>query len=235
MFLYCFFINFKSYLDGNDLLKELKEIYRPHKIFSYFNSRTIMYNFIDCYKDEINLLYSGVNYKWNCKSQDIPDSNYVNAEHIVPQSLFNKQTPQVSDLHHLYSSGYKENNYRSNYLFVEVPYEKCTSFIRNNTVFNTLPSNPDEYSCRILEIGREGYFMPIKKDRGIIARAIFYFLTIYPEINISSILNISLYKKWNIEFPPTKKEIIRNEMINITQGNRNPYIDNYLLINRAFL
>jgi len=220
------------FLTGQDLRNELKSQFYPQRSTEYYTSRVVMYNEADCYKNMVYLLYSGGRVDWTCHAQIIPNSATINAEHIVPQSLFKEKLPMRADLHHLYSSGAKENNYRSNFPFTEVPYASCIKFGKNNTWFETMPSNPDDYSCYTQNPIRA--FMPIKKDRGIVARAVLYFQTIYPDVDISSINNISLFKKWNEEYPPSELEIFRNEIINITQGNRNPYIDNPVLVNRAF-
>ena len=43
--------------------------------------------------------------------------DHLNCEHIVPQSLFHKKYPMVSDLHHLYACGNNSNYWRGNLKF----------------------------------------------------------------------------------------------------------------------
>ena len=75
--------------------------------------------------------------------------------------------------------------------------------------------------------------MPIKQDRGRIARAIFYFYTMYDQYSIS-VGDIELFKKWNRDYPPLYFEKLRNNRLNVSQGNRNPYIDDPSLVDEAF-
>ena len=61
----------------------------------------------------------------------------------------------------------------------------------------------------------------------------------YPEIcdiyKINDfILEIKILKKWNKEFPPDNEEFERNKLIKNFQGNVNPFIENYKLINKIF-
>lgn len=216
---------------GEELRKELQEKYRDHRSTSYKLARMNLYNDVECNNDEVFRLYT-IPFKSKCHvNKKIPSDSVANAEHIVPQSLFDKKEPYVSDLHHLYSSGRAENGRRSNYAFGEFPYEKCKTWCINLTCVDKKPENEEEWNC--LSSGPT-LWMPIKRDRGTIARAVLYFQTVYPEIDISSVNNISLYLKWNREYPPTQREMYRNDMVNITQGNRNPYVDNYILADRVF-
>lgn len=204
-----------------------------------------MYNELDCYENKIHLMYGSNTYDWNCHTVSglIPNGNDVNAEHIVPQSLFNKKEPMVSDLHHLGSCASKANNIRSNHPFTEVTKEqmtKCSQWCKGFACTKTQPTDDLEtYSC----LYNKNTFMPVARDRGIIARAVLYFYTVYDQYyteemkqtgSIPSVGNISLFLKWNREFPPTNYEHERNEKINMTQGNRNPYVDNYMIADKAW-
>jgi deoxyribonuclease-1 len=60
--------------------------------------------------------------------------------------------------------------------------------------------------------------------RGNIARAIFYMHTQYGVSVAKSMLEE--LKRWNRFDPPSKQEMLRNNLIEEIQGNRNPYIDN---------
>ena len=209
----------------------LRRLYKSHKVVSYRDSRVIMYNEADCEDDKMYLVYGGNTYKWNCGGGDIPSATDVNAEHTIPQSFFNKNQPMVSDLHHLFSSPSKLNNMRSNYPFKQMDYSDCIQFCHNFECSYDVPSNPDEYSC----LGKDkSSWMPIKKDRGQVARAIFYFFTMYDGVDISRVGDINTFKQWNRQFPPSQREKARNDALNRTQGNRNPYIDDPSLVDKAW-
>ncbi|KAH0792278.1 secreted nuclease [Histomonas meleagridis] len=217
-------------LTGSALRAELKKKYASHTAYSYDTARVYMYNDVDCTDGEMFLMYSGTTYPWTCGKSSKPSATYVNCEHSVPQSFFNEKKPMVSDLHHLYPSAAKINNARSNYPFAEVDYSQCKKFCRDMECTTSVPSNPDEYSCLI----NGNKFMPRLADRGQLARGILYFYTMYDSYDISRVGDLNTFLKWNREHPPTDQELTRNDRINKTQGNRNPYVDDYTLADQAW-
>lgn len=208
----------------------LRRLYKDHTVWSYSDARTHMYNEVDCSGNQIRLLYGGNYYDWTCGGSTKPDSTYVNAEHVVPQSLFDSKTPMVSDLNHLYASPAKLNNVRSNYPYAEVSYDDCAQWCIDFACSTTRPSNPDDYSC----LSKAKTWMPRKDDRGIVARAVFYFFTMYDGIDIGVVGSVDTFKKWNAAYLPGEWERGRNERMNKTMGNRNPYIDDPSLAEQVF-
>ena len=211
--------------------QQLKDKYRKHKTMSYKNARIEMYNNVDCENNQIHLIYGGNTYSWTCGGSGIPSSTVVNAEHIVPQSFFNKKAPMVCDMHHLFSSPSKLNNRRSNYPFKEMEYSQCAEFCKDNTCSSSYPANPEEYSC----LGKDKKsWMPRAADKGEVARAVLYFFTMYDMVDMDKVGSLETFKQWNRDYPPSAREKARNEQVNISQGNRNPYIDDYTLVDQAW-
>ena len=210
--------------DNSTLRSELKRLYGDHTNRDYGSSRRQMYAHTDCENGKLRLIYGNNYYDWKCGTESIPSATYVNAEHCIPQSTFGKSRPMVSDLHHLISSPAKVNNARSNYKFGEFDYSECSKWCKDNNCDNNEPSDDqkDEYSC--LRDSPKTW-MPAKGDRGQVARAVLYFYTIYPDYKINTVGDVDTFKKWNREYPPQAHEIARNNAINRSQGNRNPYID----------
>ncbi len=69
-----------------------------------------------------------------------------------------------------------------------------------------------------------------KVSKGNVARAIFYFYTMYPtqagSINdIVSDGDLDVLYQWHLDDPVDGAEITRNNRAEERQGNRNPYID----------
>lgn len=189
-----------------------------------------MYNIENCDGGKINLIYGGNTFDWKCGGSKIPSATYVNAEHTIPQSTFHEKTPMVSDLNHLFSSPAKLNNARSNYKFAQFDYSQAKKFCKDFDCQTTVPSNPDDYSV----LSKSNTWMPRKDDRGQIARAVLYFYTMYDDYTISTVGDVNTFKEWNRLYPPNSKELSRNEAINKTQGNRNPYIDDPSLADQAW-
>lgn len=67
-----------------------------------------------------------------------------------------------------------------------------------------------------------------ENNKGVVARAVLYFLTRYPGLlsgHYSSEEDIAMLKQWHAAQPVTVFEKHRNQCIFRVQGNRNPYID----------
>lgn len=236
LFLLCFsfqlpFFSSKTKARVQESTKDrLKRLYKDHKVMSYATARTHMYNDIDCADGEIFLIYGGSTYPWKCGGTKKPSATDVNCEHLIPQSTFGKKSPMVSDVNHLFPAPAKLNSVRSNYKFAEVDYSECAQFCKDDSCSTSKPSNPDEYSC----LTKSKEWMPRKDDRGRIARAIFYFYTMYDDYHISTVGDVETFKDWNKKYAPDAIEKARNEAVNKTQGNRNPYIDDPSLVDEVF-
>lgn len=215
---------------GETVKERLKRLYGDHTVYSYKDARPILYNTVDCENNKIWLEYSSTRYDWQCGGSNIPSLTIVNAEHTVPQSLFDSKTPMVSDFHHLFASPTKLNSARSNFAFDEFDYSKCSKWCQGEDCQTTKPSGSmDDWDCV-----SNNKWMPRAADRGRIARAVFYFYTIYPQYSINDVGTVDIFKKWNSQFPPDDREKTRNDKINQTQHNRNPYVDDPSLVNQAW-
>ena len=151
-----------------------------------------------------------------------------NREHSIPQSWFNEQSPMVSDAHHIYPTDGKVNGQRSNY-----PHGECSGGTTLAGGKGRLGSSTfAEYSGTVFE--------PDDEYKGDFARTYFYFATRYQNIMTSFVggptfdhttypslatWSIDLYLKWSRQDPVSKKEIDRNNAIEVFQHNRNPFID----------
>jgi Endonuclease I len=81
-------------------------------------------------------------------------------------------------------------------------------------------------------------FEPPEAHEGDLARAIFYFYTMYPKgarsIDDIAADGVGQFFTWHLQDPPDAKEIERNGRIESVQGNRNPYVDRPELVCRAY-
>lgn len=135
-----------------------------------------------------------------------------------------KELPEYNDLHNLFPAHQANaNGRRSNNPFDEVI-----------TATYTSPTG-------LGVVGRDSVnriaYEPRPEQKGDIARALFYMATCYHGINglnwsIPSQQSIELLKQWHQMDPPDDFEIARNEFVAQTQGNRNPFIDFPIWVNR---
>ncbi len=156
------------------------------------------------------------------------EGDCYNREHIVPQSVFNKQYPMKSDVHFVVPSDGYVNGKRSNYPFGIV-------------------NNPSWTSTNGSKVGSNDYtnaytgnaFEPIDEFKGDIARMLFYFATRYEtqvddwdfpmfngtENQVFSEWALSLLLQWHYSDPVSQREIDRNNACYNFQNNANPFID----------
>ncbi|UHO40858.1 endonuclease [Chryseobacterium capnotolerans] len=157
------------------------------------------------------------------------ESDCYNREHIVPQSLFNKASPMVADIHFIRPTDGKVNGMRSNYPFGKVGTATFTSQNQSKLGNSVSPG----YSGTVFE--------PIDAFKGDVARMIFYFVTRYEDklsgFSSGNMLGSSAFPglqawelqqllAWNAMDPVSPEEINRNNAAYTYQGNRNPFIDN---------
>jgi hypothetical protein len=208
--------------NGQKLFDELHELTKKGQIgHGYKSARIYLYNTADSYKKQVYTLYSGVYFRGNAtnfkehgdQNGDGYPNDFVNAEHIWPQSKFNKALPMRSDLHHLYPTLSIPNGRRGAFPFgvVKIP----------------------EYSTRLGSKYGNHEYEPADEAKGNVARAVFYFYTRYHKRRIDRKTNmvdffftrLPLLIEWHQQDPPDDKERRRNQKIFEFQNNRNPYID----------
>ncbi|MFA6316701.1 MAG: endonuclease [Elusimicrobiota bacterium] len=225
-------------LSGSALLASAHEISgRGFHVKSYDEARDYMYSVADHVEQQgrtgILDAYSGAflpgrggdggSYKeGGDQNGDGYTDHGVNAEHIWPQSFFDRGLPMRSDLHHLMATLEHPNSIRSNYPFGEIKTDR------------------PEYSNKGGAKMDQGVFEPPDFTKGRVARAAFYFYARYNDKrifmgaapNFWTRANIEILLRWNKEFPPSQFEQDRNDLVQRWQGNRNPFIDDPSLADR---
>jgi endonuclease I len=190
-----------------------KENHRSVRNYSY--ARTIVMQQMHLDSDEkgyfVKDVYCEKKFRDVSPSQ-MPDHNFVNIEHTWPQSRFNKrssQDVQKTDLHHLYPTDSKANGKRGSHVFTE--FSRSMNGLSN---------------CKASSVGRTENgtaFEPPDAQKGNVARALFYFAVRY-NMKIKEYEEIHL-RLWNVLDPVDEQEMLRNNVAEKYQGNRNPFID----------
>jgi len=155
------------------------------------------------------------------------EADCYNREHLMPQSVFDSESPMKNDGHFVVPSDGYVNGKRSSYAFGIVGDATWTSTNGSKLGDNATAG----YSGTVFE--------PIDEFKGDIARMLFYFATRYEDqvadwshdmLNGTSdqvyadwFLDILL--QWDEDDPVSQREIDRNEAVYDYQGNRNPFID----------
>ncbi|MEO0899388.1 MAG: endonuclease [Bacteroidota bacterium] len=207
-------------MSGKGLQENLKRILSTgQQHFSYNKGRDLIFMEVDNQKNYDttfigNGLYSFYTqnlYKGYSSRKEAQNMG-LNTEHIWPQSKFDKKFPMKSDLHHIYPVEITVNSHRSNY------------------PFGTAKSVLWEKDSAILS--KEHLFQPPKHARGAVARALFYMVLRYENFGNFLAGQEETLLEWHRQYPPTERERIRNELVYLHQGNRNPFVDYPQLIDR---
>ncbi len=168
-----------------------------------------------------------------------------NREHSIPQSWWGGGTGGIgNDIFHVLPTDGKINGVRSNYEYGEV--NGGTNWVGNK--FGSAGSWATDRKTIASEAGEEikgtgQVFEPKPQYKGDIARGLMGTIVKWQQSNLTTGNNffsgtytassyygltkkaVVLLMKWHREDPVSQKEIDRNNGIQQTQGNRNPFID----------
>lgn len=231
-----------SKMDGKkkEALKQaVKECVQNHTRLDYYNLPN-QWQYSDVYPE----LYNGCKRWWEMYSNEVflinpgqsalqsYSANKMQREHSVPKSWWKKNgdveyTPAYSDMWNLYPSDGAANQKKSNYPLGVV-----------GTV------NYDNGSCKVGGAktgyggGSANVFEPADEYKGDFARSFFYMATVYDDLpwvytymfktETWPTLQPWAYNmllQWARQDPVSQKEIVRNNSVDNSQGNRNPFID----------
>lgn len=198
--------------DGSpdSLFAQISELLRrTHDPQLPYAPSTYLYPWTDLHEDRLlRSIYSG--------KPAGGENPYLTAEQVVPQLWFRVEVPMRGDLHNQFAVDMYCNTYRGK-----------TSF------FADFPDYPapdggavegERPDCGLL---RGNAFEPFA-GKGLVARAVLYFLLRYPgEISPRELPpdSVSMLLRWHREYPVTDYERHRNGVIQKSQGNRNPLVD----------
>ncbi|OJH42149.1 endonuclease I family protein [Cystobacter ferrugineus] len=196
-------------LKDKALIQALHDASAQHKDLGYNQARRIIFTVLDNHDGQVACVYTGR----EVTTDKIPNANDMNTEHTWPQSK-GATGPAKSDLHHLFPTDSKANSIRSSYPFGEV---KEVKWSQNGAKFGK-----DAQGNTVFE--------PPDAHKGNVARALFYFSTVYDKPIPAG--DEAVLKKWNHLDQVDAAEMARNTAIEGYQGNRNPFVDDALLADR---
>lgn len=201
--------------NGQGMIQALNSIVARHKDLGYSGGRDIMFGTVDDLDndDVVEGVYTGRRLdKVTNRGTAYRNGSGLNAEHTWPKSKGAGGGPAKSDLHHLFPSDVYANSARSSYPFGDV-------------------TRVDKsYGASKLGTNAQGrtVFEPRDEHKGNVARALFYFYTVYGRNGISTSnfrVEEPVLLQWHKMDPVDAAERARNNAIFQAQGNRNPYID----------
>lgn len=196
-------------LSDSALVSKLNQIISsPYKSYGYSSARDLMYDDIDVENGQVRTIYTDSPTSYNC-------------EHSWPQSL-GASGQAKSDIHHLFPTNGTVNSARGSYYFGNV--------VSGGTSYGDSKRGSDGYGHTVFESRM--------KDRGDVARAIFYFAVMY-NYNLKNSSGGSgsmgyedILRQWHEEDPVDDWERDRNTAIQGYQENRNPFVDHPEFVDR---
>ena len=219
----------------NNLIEFIQDNYTTTDVLSYNGARDVLYGYIDNNNGSVSCVYT--NYTVNNVPANDPRpivySGGIDCEHVWPQSLYQGTSPMKSDLHHLRPAKSNVNSSRGNKPYNEIADSQTDNWYWLNYSTSSIPSsNINEYSE-----SKSGNFEPREDRKGDVARAIFYFYTIYNNVADEDFFNTQkdILYEWHNQDPVTDSEINRTWQIASYQNNiPNPFIVDESLIYRAY-
>ena len=231
-------------LEGEELVEAIREQYTPQILLNEKNVKDTLYARIFIHDDSVKCIYSGLT---RFLPEGVDPSQFlfvngneigsINLEHGWPQAKgAGEGTRGNVDMHHLYPSRVRINGDRANYPFMNINDDITQKWYYLEMEMISKPTNDlDSYSEFV-----KGKFEPREFVKGDMARAMFYFWTIYRSDAVKADpvffeLQRENLCQWHLEDPADDFETERNERIAFYQDNKlNPFIIDCTLARRAY-
>jgi len=228
---------------GNALIDSLRKHYKPTFVANYDVARDSMFKSFNYEAGGIECFYTGNIVKVSQSNARVEAQNAgYNTEHVWPVSKFIGRGNPYSDLHHLRPSKADVNASRNNYRFKVLNSSEVTTFWRGAVSQSTVPSgNLGEWSkTKRGESFDDSFFEPRDVVKGDVARAKFYFYTMYESEALSAdrdyfVTQMNTLRQFHGQDPVDGIEYIRTLKIGRMQsGKENPFVLDSTLVRRAF-
>jgi len=221
-------------LQGQELIQYLINNYKTSNVLSYNGARDAMYGYIDNENGSVQCIYT--EFTVDNVPSDNPRAylyeNGIDCEHLYPQSMYEGTSPMKSDIHHLRPCKSNVNSSRGNKPYNESNDNQTQTWYWLEYQQSNPPNqNRDKYSE-----SASGVFEPREEVKGDIARAIFYFYTMYSNVaddNFFEEQKDILYD-WHQDDPINQLEVNRTWDIADYQDYPNPFILDETLIQRCY-
>ena len=219
-----------SDLEGEMLRVAVVESYKPAEVLDYGNARDTFFRNIDAVDHVLECVYTGFKITLDPNSDPTIDAfaKGINTEHTFPRSKGAwENTDAHSDMHHLFPTLADVNTARGSLPFADIIDSQTDRWFIEDNVETSIPSQGiDNYS----ELHNSENFEPRERHKGDVARAYFYFYTMYQsqadqaDPDFFEIQRETLCK-WHFDDPVDEKEWIRNiKIAEYQDGKKNPFI-----------
>lgn len=224
-------------LDGPALIQALQQNYSPDQALPFSNSRDTLFSRVDARNDNLSCVYTGYTIFLNPTQDPTTDAfaKGINTEHTYPRAFGAGQEPAIADMHNLFPIREDVNAARANLPFREIPDGQTQNWYYLDQQQAGIPAtNRGLYS----EYASDG-FEPPEAHKGDVARAMFYFHTIYRnEVNAADPGFFESQREtlceWHAADPVDDMEYERTQKIAFYQGNPNPFVLDCTVAERTY-
>ncbi|MCH2043553.1 MAG: endonuclease [Saprospiraceae bacterium] len=232
-------------LTGQTLIDSLVAQYKPDSVLNYGEAKDTLIAVLHNVNDTVTCVYTGLKLYVDPTQDpstyvfDGGNVNGINTEHTFPRSKGANSGNPKGDLHHLFPTRAGTNSARGNSPFANIQDTAADEWFYLDQEYDTIPPSPiDLHKCskRISGVS----FEPPHDHKGDVARAMFYFYTMYrteadaADPSFFSGMRAQLCE-WHIFDPVDAKEWNRNLAIAPLQSNQpNPFILDCTLVKRAY-
>ena len=224
---------------GDELSNMIINGYKTSTTLGYNTARDTMYSIIDSENGSVSCIYTDFSVDLipgTAPSITMYESG-INCEHSWPQSMGASSEPMKSDLHHLFPCKDNVNSSRGNNPYSDIVDNLTDSWFYLDQNLEYIPSNTviDNYSESYTSSNND-QFEPKENSKGNIARAMFYFNTIYESADQDFFnLQKNILFQWHYNDFPNEIELNRTWMIASYQEDiPNPFVIDPTLIWRVY-
>ena len=228
---------------GATLYNNLVFSYKPSSLYSYSYAKDYMFGTVYKESDTVICVYTGLKryvQPFTDPSVTLFDNGSslsVDTEHSFPQNKGASGTGKA-DLHHMYPTKASANNARGNLPFGDIPDNQVDKWFYQTQELTTAPPVSEQHLYS--RINYNVAFQPRDDHKGNVARAMFYFYTMYRSDADAADLTFfddqrETLCNWHFEDPVDSMEWIRTYRIAQVQQNKpNPFVLDCTLASRLY-
>jgi len=230
-------------LDGSALYQAVVMAYKPAVVLDYTQARdTLFAKVLAKDDDSLRCIYSGYTLYLD-PTQDPTQYIYfdgsplgMNTEHAYPQAKGASDGNARSDMHHLYPTRTPVNEARGNLPYLEIPDPQAQKWFLNAQVFTSIPAQ----NIHLYSEATTNLFEPRESVKGDLARAVFYFYTMYTSEALAAdqgffALQRPTLCQWHDYDRADSMELIKTMRIAPYQENKpNPFVLDCTLARRMY-
>lgn len=229
-------------MEGEELIQQIRNAYKPAAVLSFADARDTLFARVYARNDTLACVYSGHRIYLD-PTQDPTVYAYqdgalwgINTEHTWPQAYGAAGGNPRADMHHLYPTRIAVNSARDNRPFAEIPDQQTSEWYYLTQVQFSIPTqNIDLYSEKI-----QSAFEPREDHKGNVARAMFYFYTMYKsEADAANPAYFEAQRatlcQWHFQDPVDDLEWERSwQIAHYQDGKPNPFVLDCTLPERTY-